>query len=48
MVASLQVPAADIMTLSYGRLFENWKKETGSAALNLTFAEVAGSPLTAR
>jgi adenylate cyclase class 2 len=29
-----------IMTLSYGRLFEQWKAETGSTAQNLTFADI--------
>jgi adenylate cyclase class 2 len=28
------------ITLSYGRLFEQWRKETGSRAENLTFAEI--------
>ena len=28
------------LTISYGRLFEDWKKQTGSAAENLTFDEV--------
>ena len=29
----------ELSTLSYGRLFEQWLTETGSAAHNLTFAE---------
>ena len=28
-----------LLTLSYGRIFERWKTETGSKAANLTFAE---------
>jgi adenylate cyclase class 2 len=43
MLLKFNVPAADVMTLSYGRLFERWKNNTGSAAMNLTFAEVAGA-----
>jgi adenylate cyclase class 2 len=35
-----KIPASDVMTLSYGRLFEKWKAETGSPAENFTFAEV--------
>jgi adenylate cyclase class 2 len=42
MVPRLGVSGKDVMTLSYGRLFEEWKKETGSPARNLTFAEIAG------
>ena len=40
MVPRLGVAEEDVMTLSYGRLFEDWKKETGSPAENLTFAEI--------
>jgi hypothetical protein len=29
------------MTLSYGRLFEQWKQDTGSTVENLTFADIA-------
>jgi adenylate cyclase class 2 len=35
-----EIPPADVMTLSYGRLFENWKRDTGSPANNLTFDEI--------
>lgn len=30
----------DLMTLSYGRLFDEWCERTGSEAKNLTFAEI--------
>jgi adenylate cyclase class 2 len=40
MLGRFNIPASDVMTLSYGRLFENWKAERGSAAHNLTFEEV--------
>ena len=39
-LAALQVAAADVITLSYGRLFEQWKVDTGSAAENMTFKEI--------
>jgi len=39
----LAVPLEDRITLSYGRLFEQWKAETGSAAQDLTFAAVTGA-----
>lgn len=32
-----------LMTLSYGRLFENWAQETGSAARNMTFSDIPGA-----
>ena len=41
MLARFSIPAADIMTLSYGR-FEKWKQDTESSAMNLTFEEVTG------
>jgi adenylate cyclase, class 2 len=37
----LGIDAAEFITLSYGRLFEQWQKESGSDARNLTFDEVA-------
>jgi adenylate cyclase, class 2 len=37
----LGVTPAEQMTLSYGRLFEQWKESTGSAAQDLTFTAVA-------
>jgi adenylate cyclase, class 2 len=33
----LGVAAEEFMTLSYGRLFEEWQQRTGSSAENLTF-----------
>jgi adenylate cyclase class 2 len=39
---ALGLAADDLLTLSYGRLFEAWRQETGSAAEQLTFAECAG------
>jgi len=38
--AVLGVPHASYMTLSYGRLFEQWRAEHHSSAENLTFDEV--------
>jgi adenylate cyclase class 2 len=38
--ATLAVDPADLTNLSYGRMFEIWKEETGSPANDLTFAEV--------
>ncbi len=35
----LGLEPADLLTLSYGRLFEAWREETGSRAEQLTFAE---------
>jgi len=37
----LGVAPEDRMTLSYGRLFELWREQTGSSAQDLTFAAVA-------
>jgi adenylate cyclase, class 2 len=36
----LGVDTSQFITLSYGRLFEQWRQETGSSAQNLTFDEV--------
>jgi adenylate cyclase, class 2 len=36
----LGIAPEDRMTLSYGRLFEQWKEQTGSTAQDLTFASV--------
>ncbi|HEX3662994.1 MAG TPA: class IV adenylate cyclase [Acidobacteriaceae bacterium] len=36
----LGIDPADFITLSYGRLFEQWKKDTASPAENLTFTEI--------
>jgi len=41
--AKLGVPHAEYMTLSYGRLFEQWKEEHHSPAEDLTF-EAVGAP----
>ncbi len=37
---ALGLAQTDLLTLSYGRLFEAWKRETGSRAEQLTFAEI--------
>lgn len=42
--SSLGVAPEDQMTLSYGRLFEMWKEQTGSDAQDLTFAAVVQNP----
>lgn len=39
----LGLAGPDLLTLSYGRLFEAWREETGSRAEQLTFAEVGGA-----
>jgi len=39
----LGIDSADYITLSYGRLFEQWRIEHRSAAEDLTFAAVAAS-----
>ncbi|RRA47191.1 CYTH domain-containing protein [Acidipila sp. EB88] len=41
--SALRLAPHDLLTLSYGRLFEAWKEETGSAAAQLTFAECGTS-----
>jgi adenylate cyclase class 2 len=43
MAAQLGVKPDEYMTLSYGRLFEQWRAEHHSAAENLTFEEVGAS-----
>lgn len=40
---ALGLPPSSLLTLSYGRLFEAWKAETGSAAEQLTFADCAAA-----
>jgi len=47
-LVALGVDAADCLTESYGRLFNAWKKRTGSPAENLTFEEVKALELVAR
>lgn len=44
--ARLGVQPDSLITLSYGRLFEQWREETGSTARDMTFAALAapGSP----
>ena len=39
----LGVAPQDQMTLSYGRLFEEWREQTGSSAQDLTFDAVTAS-----
>lgn len=39
--ARLGVPSSEYVTLSYGRLFEQWREQTHSTVADLTFAEVA-------
>jgi adenylate cyclase class 2 len=39
----LDIHPADYITLSYGRLFEQWRMEHRSAAEELTFAAVVAS-----
>lgn len=38
--ARLGLDPSSLMTLSYGRLFENWQRDTGSPARNMTFDAV--------
>jgi adenylate cyclase class 2 len=40
--AKLGLVQTDCLTLSYGRLFEAWRLETGSTAEHMTFEDVAG------
>jgi hypothetical protein len=40
MLATLHVEPADVTTLSYGRLFEQWQQQAGSPAQNMSFAEI--------
>ncbi len=46
MVAELAVNSADMTNLSYGRMFELWKEQSGSPANDLTFAAI-GEPVAA-
>jgi adenylate cyclase class 2 len=41
--ARLGIGPADYITLSYGRLFDQWREQQGSAATDLTFAAVSES-----
>jgi adenylate cyclase class 2 len=36
----LGIDHAQFLTLSYGRLFDQWRKDTGGTAENLTFDEI--------
>lgn len=40
--ARLGLDPSSLMTLSYGRLFEEWRKETGNTANDMTFAAIPG------
>lgn len=40
MLLTLKVNPADVTTLSYGRLFEQWQQDTRSEAQNMAFAEI--------
>lgn len=40
--ARLGLDPSSLMTMSYGRLFDDWRRETGSAASDMTFAAVQG------
>ena len=40
----LGIDSADYITLSYGRLFDQWREQHGSDAKDLTFAAVALNP----
>lgn len=40
----LGITPGEFITLSYGRLFEQWRKETASEARNLTFDEIHEEP----
>ncbi len=44
----LGVERSQYITLSYGRLFEQWRQEHGCAAEDLTFAAIAGCGSAAR
>jgi len=40
----LGIDPGAFLTLSYGRLFDQWRQETGSSAADLTFEAVQGRP----
>ncbi len=40
--ARLGLDPSQLITLSYGRLFDEWRERTGSAASDLTFAAIPG------
>src|ERR1700744_3092946 len=39
----LGIDAGEFIKLSYGRIFEMWKEQSGSPAMNFTFAEIGSS-----
>jgi adenylate cyclase class 2 len=41
--ARLGIEPEDYITLSYGRLFDQWREQHGSDATDLTFAAVSGA-----
>ncbi len=41
--AGLGIDPGDQLTISYGRLFDQWRAETGSDAVDLTFSAVGNS-----
>ena len=43
MASRLGLEPSSLMTLSYGRLFDEWREATGSKAADLTFAAIQGS-----
>jgi adenylate cyclase class 2 len=45
MAEKLAIAPEEMLTLSYGRLFERWQQETGSSAKDLTFAAVEEASL---
>jgi adenylate cyclase class 2 len=47
-LAELKIDPATCLTDSYGTLFLNWKKQTGSPAEDLTFAAISTPVLTSR
>ena len=46
--AELGVAQRDQLTISYGRLFEEWKERAGSDAQDLTFEAVTGAAVSSR
>lgn len=42
--ARIGLSPSDYITLSYGRLFDQWRLQHGSAAADLTFDAVSGAP----
>jgi adenylate cyclase class 2 len=48
MLSRLGVDPGRSSTLSYGKLFLDWKQRTGSPAENLTFAEIAPAEIALR